>query len=362
MGAHGLAAHVAAPRRASASSSRATRALFDERGMQDAPIEEIARAVGIARGLIYRQFSSKEELYVLTVTDYLAELDGLLGEAIVARPRAASRSSRRWARAYVGFCLRYPAFLDCALSLMHRPAGELREALSESVWLRLGQGIASCVVHVVRDPARRRRATARSPSRTPTTWPTCCGRRSSAPRTWRASASACGRSRPGIPELFTRRARAARATRAWPARWRPSAPSRQARARGAAAAFGRRHALRGAPAGGRVAARADGGRRRRALRGQVPRRGAGAGRARGRGRGRRAGAAAGAAGPRARHPRAAAPSWRGPSPTPRSRTCSTPARASTSASTSCPARCPSRRPPWPRSIPSWRPTSCGSTR
>ena len=40
---------------------QATRALFDERGMQDAPIEEIARAVGIARGLIYRQFSSKEE-------------------------------------------------------------------------------------------------------------------------------------------------------------------------------------------------------------------------------------------------------------------------------------------------------------
>ena len=41
---------------------RATRALFDERGMQDAPIEEIARAVGIARGLIYRHFSSKQAL------------------------------------------------------------------------------------------------------------------------------------------------------------------------------------------------------------------------------------------------------------------------------------------------------------
>ena len=46
----------------------ATRALFDERGMLDAPIEEIAKAVGIARGLIYRQFSSKDELFVLTVT------------------------------------------------------------------------------------------------------------------------------------------------------------------------------------------------------------------------------------------------------------------------------------------------------
>lgn len=126
---------------------RATRALFDERGLQDAPIEEIARAVGIARGLIYRQFSSKEELYVLTVTDYLAELDGLLGDATSADLEPVAQLEA-WAHAYVGFCLRYPAFLDCALSLMHRPAGELREALSDSVWLRLGQGIASCVVHV----------------------------------------------------------------------------------------------------------------------------------------------------------------------------------------------------------------------
>ena len=126
---------------------RATRALFDERGMQDAPIEEIARAVGIARGLIYRHFASKEELYVLTVTEYLSELEGLLGEASSAELEPVAQLEA-WARAYVGFCLRYPAFLDCALSLMRRPARELREALSDSVWRRLGQGIAGCVVHV----------------------------------------------------------------------------------------------------------------------------------------------------------------------------------------------------------------------
>jgi AcrR family transcriptional regulator len=141
---------------------QATRALFDERGVQDAPIEEIARAVGIARGLIYRHFSSKEELYVLTVTDYLAELDGVLAAAgaPAARPRAASRKAaastapadrlERLTRAYAGFCERYPAFLDCALSLMRRPARELRDAVSESVWLRLGQGMAACIEHVAR--------------------------------------------------------------------------------------------------------------------------------------------------------------------------------------------------------------------
>jgi AcrR family transcriptional regulator len=125
----------------------ATRALFDERGMQDAPIDEIARAVGIARGLIYRHFSSKEELYVLTVTDYLDELDGVLGEAIVADGEPVAQLEA-WARAFAAFCLRYPAFLDCAISLMRRPARELHEQLSESVWLRLGQAIARCVTHV----------------------------------------------------------------------------------------------------------------------------------------------------------------------------------------------------------------------
>lgn len=125
----------------------ATRALFDERGLQDAPIEEIARSVGIARGLVYRHFSSKEELYVLTVTDYLGELDELLGDAIVPNGDPVEQLER-WARCFAGFCERYPAFLDCALSLMRRPAKELHDMLSESVWFRLGQAIASCVRHV----------------------------------------------------------------------------------------------------------------------------------------------------------------------------------------------------------------------
>ena len=124
----------------------ATRALFDERGLQHAPIEEIAKAVGIARGLVYRQFSSKEELFVLTVTDYLDELGGLLADVSEAEPDPLARLTAA-IEAYAGFCRRYPAFLDSALSLMHRPAMELRGMVSESVWLRLGQGMARCLEH-----------------------------------------------------------------------------------------------------------------------------------------------------------------------------------------------------------------------
>jgi AcrR family transcriptional regulator len=122
----------------------ATRRLFDERGMQDAPIEQIAQSVGIARGLIYRQFASKEELFVLTVTDYLAELSELIRTAMTGSEDPA-RQLDLVTEAYARFCLRYPAFLDCSLSLMRRPAMELAEQVSESVWLRLGQGMASCI-------------------------------------------------------------------------------------------------------------------------------------------------------------------------------------------------------------------------
>ena len=125
----------------------ATRRLFDERGMLDAGIEEIAQAVGIARGLIYRHFSSKEELYVLTVTDYLDQLDGVLGATLDGEDDPAEQLERL-TEAYAGFCQRYPAFLDSSLSLMHRPARDLHATVSESVWLRLGQGMGRCIDHL----------------------------------------------------------------------------------------------------------------------------------------------------------------------------------------------------------------------
>ena len=115
---------------------RVTRALFDERGLQDAGVDAIARAAGINRALIYRSFASKEELFVATVIDYLDELTG--------RARGA-RDLRGMLDAYTGFCLEYPAFLDCALSLMRRPASELEAAVSDAVWVRLAQRLAGCL-------------------------------------------------------------------------------------------------------------------------------------------------------------------------------------------------------------------------
>jgi AcrR family transcriptional regulator len=121
----------------------ATRALFDERGLQDAPIEDIARAVGINKALIYRHFASKEELFVATVTVYLDELAERL-RGVDPDLDHVGRLREGWRR-YADFCLDYPAFLDCALSLMRRPASELRERVPDAIWLRLGQAMAACI-------------------------------------------------------------------------------------------------------------------------------------------------------------------------------------------------------------------------
>ena len=122
----------------------ACRALFDARGAAEAPVEEIAQAVGIARGLIYREFAAKEELVVLTVAGYLSEL-ALLIDVAVATEASPDARLERLVEAYTGFCRRYPAFLDGQIGLMRRPATELGALLSDEVWRELGDGMAGCL-------------------------------------------------------------------------------------------------------------------------------------------------------------------------------------------------------------------------
>jgi len=136
----------------------ATRALFDARGVRDAQIEDIARAVGVNRAIIYRHFSGKEELFALTLVGYLDELEQRIAAA--DDPAAGPELRlRRITEAYIDFGITYPAFVDCAQTLMRRPGPELLEEVSEGAVYRLGRGIASCLAHVTRvlqDGADRR--------------------------------------------------------------------------------------------------------------------------------------------------------------------------------------------------------------
>jgi AcrR family transcriptional regulator len=125
----------------------ATRALFDQRGVRDAQIEDIARAVGINRAIIYRHFSGKEELFALTLVGYLEELDQRLAAADDTDSDPGTRL-RKLTEAFIDFGIEYPAFVDCAQTLMRRPGPELLEEVSEGAVYRLGRGIATSLARV----------------------------------------------------------------------------------------------------------------------------------------------------------------------------------------------------------------------
>ena len=124
----------------------ATRALFDARGVRDAQIEDVARAVGVNRAIIYRHFSGKEELFALTLVGYLDDLEARLGA--VSTRLGPRKRVKALTEAFVDFGLEHPAFVDCAQTLMRRPGPELLEEISEGALFRLGRGIASCLRHV----------------------------------------------------------------------------------------------------------------------------------------------------------------------------------------------------------------------
>lgn len=122
----------------------ATRTLFDARGVRDAQIEDIARAAGINRAIVYRHFTGKEELFALTLVGYLDELRAGLEEAAGSSTEPRTRLTAI-VSAFVDYGLAHPAFVDCAQALMRRTGPELLEEISESAMFRLGRGISGCL-------------------------------------------------------------------------------------------------------------------------------------------------------------------------------------------------------------------------
>ena len=122
----------------------ATRALFDQRGVRDAQIEDIAKAVGINRAIVYRHFTGKEELFALTLVGYLDELRVALANAAETSTDPSARLSAL-VGAFVEYGVAHPAFVDCAQTLMRRTGPELFDEMSESAVFRLGRGISSCL-------------------------------------------------------------------------------------------------------------------------------------------------------------------------------------------------------------------------
>ncbi len=122
----------------------ATRGLFDQRGVRDAQIEDIAKAVGINRAIVYRHFTGKEELFALTLVGYLDELRADLAAAIETSPDVEAQLTAL-VTAFVEYGVAHPAFVDCAQTLMRRTGPDLLDEMSESALFRLGRGISGCL-------------------------------------------------------------------------------------------------------------------------------------------------------------------------------------------------------------------------
>jgi AcrR family transcriptional regulator len=140
-------AAAARRRKREAEIIAATRELFDRAGVRDAQIDQIAKAVGVNRAIVYRHFTGKEELFALTLVQYLDELQTALKAADGAGTDAADRLTRI-TTAFVDYGIAHPAFVDCAQTLMRRPGSELWEEISEGAMFRLGRGISTCLARV----------------------------------------------------------------------------------------------------------------------------------------------------------------------------------------------------------------------
>ena len=127
----------------------ATREIFDERGTIDAQIDDIAKRVGINKALIYRHFAGKEELFALTLIHYLGELDEGLEEVDNPRKTPLNRL-KALSEVFVDFCLDYPAFTDCAMSLLRRSGEELFGEITEPVMTKLGTAMAAALERIAR--------------------------------------------------------------------------------------------------------------------------------------------------------------------------------------------------------------------
>nr|WP_323742767.1 TetR/AcrR family transcriptional regulator [Nocardioides islandensis] len=136
---------AAARRRArEAEIVTATRRLFDRSGVREANIDEIARAVGVNRAIVYRHFTGKEDLFALTMVSYLEELAGLL-DAAAKTSKSPDKRLTAIVTTFADYALEHPAFVDCAQALMRRPGSELLDEVSERALLKLGGGMAACL-------------------------------------------------------------------------------------------------------------------------------------------------------------------------------------------------------------------------
>jgi len=88
----------------------AARALFTEKGFQDATLEDVAARAGVTKGAVYHHFRDKRELFAVVFNELELELDATgraAAQAETGGPRAAFLAG---CRAYLEFAQQRPDF------------------------------------------------------------------------------------------------------------------------------------------------------------------------------------------------------------------------------------------------------------
>jgi AcrR family transcriptional regulator len=111
------------------------REMFDERGLRDPAIDEIARTVGINKATVYRHVASKDELLLLVLESYQHEMRDLYAE--VDEDSEALVQLLELGERYTTFCVKYPAYLTCLHGLMSRAYDDLAQTVSPGVLVRV---------------------------------------------------------------------------------------------------------------------------------------------------------------------------------------------------------------------------------
>ena len=126
----------------------ATRALFESRGVREAQIDDIANSVGINRAIIYRHFSTKEELFAMTLVDYLTEIEALFAE-VRNDEVSAIDELQLTSTEFFTYGMAHPAFVDCAQALLRFRGTELVDEIRPEPLFKLGSAMNLCLDHMV---------------------------------------------------------------------------------------------------------------------------------------------------------------------------------------------------------------------
>ena len=139
---------------------RAAQELFAERGFDGTPAEAIAARAGVAKGLIFHHFGSKEKLYLAAVADAAARLHQMFFEQEGAPDPDLFQRMLAWTQRKTLIFQEQPLLYGLVLSAIAQPPAGTQEAVSQYVaegvqqgWQLIWEGVDTSPFRPGVDPA-----------------------------------------------------------------------------------------------------------------------------------------------------------------------------------------------------------------